>query len=355
MTLLVNILIRFRPFGLAIVFVGAATAAHAQSFVPSNAQLAELLAEEEFAELERLAERIREEQPRSLDGLWESDRFYAVLSASYEGNEEEFADRIADWERAFPESIAWRIVVVRAYYNLVVPQGRYLQRGYLGRQSRRILSQAWRIIEDARELEQDDVALYPTALRIGRWVNARRARSVDEGPLIVGRNAGTIGGNESPAETQRMLERLLAESDSIQPGYGPSYEAMAVTLLPQSGAPEGAAERFAQEARSAHGDEMYARVALALLTATGLNAYSDTFRLSWDHIKSGFESILEEYPRSLMFKNYFCFMACLYMDRDTARRLFDELGDDWEQRLWGGYYERWRGWANNEAAHPLTR
>lgn len=55
----------------------------------------------------------------------------------------------------------------------------------------------------------------------------------------------------------------------------------------------------------------------------------------WNPVKNTFLKLLEEFPESQELPNRFAYTAYLAQDKDTCRREFERIGDNWKPAVWG--------------------
>ena len=148
------------------------------------------------------------------------------------------------------------------------------------------------------------------------------------------------------ARRQRTLEKALA----LAPGYQAIYTEEAFDLLPRWHGDPGDVERFAERAVGCCKDEgegIYARIVWSLSSSYKDNDIFEQHHFSWPRVRRGFEILRRMYPDSRRVRDGYCRVACLAGDRETAKKLFDEIGDDWTENVWHreADYLRWRRWA----------
>ncbi|MGF1679476.1 MAG: hypothetical protein ACFCUX_09830, partial [Candidatus Methylacidiphilales bacterium] len=111
---------------------------------------------------------------------------------------------------------------------------------------------------------------------------------------------------------------------------------------------KGECHKFALEASKKHGADIYTRIFWHLSGYTDQEHFFKATGADWPMMKAGFERLLERWPDSTWNKTNYCLFACLAKDRETARRLFDELGNDYIPNAWNNdeaTYRRYRKWA----------
>jgi hypothetical protein len=62
--------------------------------------------------------------------------------------------------------------------------------------------------------------------------------------------------------------------------------------------------------------------------------------------KKGYDVMRERYPDSLRNLNQYCRMACYAGDRELAKKLFQEIGENFVKGEWfSGEFDRAKAWA----------
>jgi len=137
--------------------------------------------------------------------------------------------------------------------------------------------------------------------------------------------------------SKEHMYNLLEKGVSIEPNYYPLYCNMAISLLPRWGGEPGEVESFAStraaQSKSQPPEILYARIATHVLVYTGWKTFLN-YNFDYPKIKKGHEQILKQYPEYSYFLNSYCLFACIYEDKETARKLFEKIGDNWEWRIW---------------------
>ncbi len=141
-----------------------------------------------------------------------------------------------------------------------------------------------------------------------------------------------LGMEKEDSEHDEILRRGL----EVEPEYTDLYTSHAYHLLPRWGGKPGELEAFAEKAATlpgANGDEIYARIAIQ----------SDRFfdhlfqdsNFKWPRVKTGLEALRKRYPKSVNLLSSYAILSTRGNDRETAKRLFDELGNRLDKRTWG--------------------
>ncbi len=133
------------------------------------------------------------------------------------------------------------------------------------------------------------------------------------------------------------VDAVFKKAVSVDPFYLPIYLKRAVTLLPRWGGYPGEVEKFASfvadQTKSLNGDEFYWEIANSVLEYVGMADFSK-FQFDYTHIKSGLEQMIKRYPTDLKYQHYLGLYACLYKNREDAKKYFTQIKFDWGKSAW---------------------
>lgn len=258
---------------------------------------------------------------------WTLDAFYKYI-ASRDIEPALGMERIQEWMRAKPDSVAARIALAGAYVKAawaargnglaktVTPEG---WRGF-----RHNLALAEKTLQEAEALQQKDPHLYAVWLTVAQGMGYPR-----------------------PAR-----DELFDKGYRILPGYAPLVGRMANGLQPKWGGPPGALERFAQVAANGAPDGMADET--YVLAADTLPRSAPEWGFDYDRIRRGLADARRRFPSSNWLLNKECAYAVAYDDRATAHRLFQEIGDRWHGPVWWSedYFRKAKAWAAGIGPHP---
>jgi len=292
-------------------------------------RMAMLIRERQFDEIEALHEWVREVGMRNEEAQSNLGRFYSDLldAAEETGLDREPGKTILyEWYQAEPESILPLI----AEAHLSANEGWALQDDYWTYQQddssqekfRVLMSKAWELLDEAREMDPDS----PFPPREQIYIAPELDQSRDE------------------------VRALLDASIEHHPDFYPAYEAWAwYEVWWDEG---GDVTAFAEEAAEAGGDAMYARIAAYVAAWDEAELQGQGF--DFDRLMAGFDDILAAFPDASYFRNMQCYAACLYGEQELAEQLFQEIGDQYDLEVWEDeeYYEDWRAWARDEQPRP---
>lgn len=295
--------------------------ASAQASEPEDNQAIErhvlnLFEAEEFAELDRLAEKYRANETRTGAGHWKLTMFYSGLSSvnppcACDGATtaafreiESIEARYLRWIEQNPES-----TVARIAYASTLTDHAWLFRGTgLGSMVapeawapfRDHLAKARRYLRDHKQNTRNDPQWYFVMLIVAK------------------------GENWSLLAFQRLVDEAVA----AHPYYHEIYYKAVDYLLPQWHGNLALIEEFAnfavEKTREKDGAGMYARVYwYASWSRFGNGLFSET-GVVWDKLAAGFDDILERYPDQWNINN-FAYFACLAKDRERSSELIARI------------------------------
>jgi hypothetical protein len=217
---------------------------------------------------------------------------------------------------------------------------------------RSLCTYAWEARGDraADSVTQEGWKLFRERLRKADQVLAE-AEKIDSSEVVLYHVWATVGlGLHWPLE---KYEENFLRGIKADPNFLPIYYAKVVYLLPRWHGEPGDIERFAEKVADQRGgddgDMLYMFLARRLAEADGKEKFFDYSEFSWPRMKRGFEARIKN-PRNLNLEvNHYCYFACLKKERETAKRLFKEIGTQWRSEAWGnqGVFEQWRKWAGS--------
>lgn len=258
-----------------------------------------------YDDLERLAIKYRSSGECWADGGWKLGVIYGSI-AFVDGSETDWKiqqKEIQIWMDARPLSLTARITMARFLRNYAWKAGEYADK--VPAEDWRLfcerLHQAYKVLNDAKNLEQNDPVYWATTLEIAMGLQAPKA----------------------------TYDALFKQAIICQPHFEPFYEARAVSLLPRWHGKKGEWEKdLAHNADSIggdNGDMLYAQVVWGMhanVSTDSGNIFEDDPELSWKRVDRGFAVILKRFPDSLSAKNERAHLAALAGDKDAARKYF---------------------------------
>lgn len=267
-----------------------------------------------FDELEKIAAELRGKKETFGNGSWKIVQFYS----SFECRDEEppsmweLHEQIHKaWIAAKPESITAKV----AYADFLVDY-------------------AWqaRGSDYADKVTQEGWKLFGERLAAASEVLKEGLKLRDKDPML-GRVflQVALGQSWPKAVYDTFMQKLHKE----EPKFWGYDTARAYSLLPRWHGEPGDWEAFAEETASRTdglGNEVYARIVMNLR-----GYYENIFRetkASWPRTREGLEQLRTRYPDCLEFVSASAFLASLANDRELAKQMFDQLGDNYMPSVW---------------------
>lgn len=268
----------------------------------------QLLQEENFDQLEMIVSKYRNQKTRTKGGNWQLNFFYDYLSRNW--NNSEYAIGILDkWIKEKPMSVTPRILMAKIYTLR-----------YDGRK-------AWKILTEAEKLEANDPELYSSLIEAARW-------------------------SDKPISE---VDMLFEKGRAIEPTYFPLYFEKAEYIKAKQSIPEliDFMDKTIELTKQEEEYSYYARIASHVLNYYKRKEFKE-LGLSYEKMKKGFNNIIDRFPETSYYYSRFCLIASIYEDKETARKLFDVIGNDLNRSAWGGedVFNWYRRWAYEKDSEP---
>jgi len=130
-------------------------------------------------------------------------------------------------------------------------------------------------------------------------------------------------------------QALLEQAVKFEPTYYYYYRLYANSILPKWGGEDGEVAQFLQKAADEiggdAGDILYFRVAGTLVCGC---QGDQQLKLSWSRIEKGFAAVEKQNGPSPENWNQFAHMAYSFGDGWAAEKVFDRIGDQWDEDIW---------------------
>ncbi len=274
-------------------------------------KLEKLFIEGRYEELEKVAAAWRKPEARMLDGRWHLFVFYNTLAPGSKASEETFAEfrrKLEEWRAQRPEAIEPVIL-------LATLECSYAWRARGSGWANTVTEEGWQLMGErlARAKALLD-SVYDRRLECPEWTNTMQSVALGQG------------------WPDSKVKKMLAEATQAWPEYWNYYFSEAHRLLPRWG---GRPKEWEEYSRSFPGDlgkELSARIPWAQSWA-----YSNLFKeadIPWPQMRDGFEFMVKRYPQSARTKSAYARYAVIAEDRETCKRLLDELGDNVSMEFW---------------------
>lgn len=298
-----------------------------------RAHISNLLAQEDFDQLEKIARQNRTEKGRLIGGYWKTNEFfiatgYPVSVGELKDSDYQFqTNKITKWIAAYPDSATARISLAELYVAYAdFARGTGFANSVSNSQWRRFHARTSRakeaLLEAARLKERDP-----------QWYEVMQQVAHQEG-----------------WEKTQALE-LLDQAVAFEPGYYHYYREYAQYLQPQWYGEPGDIQAFAEEvsARLPEPDSsmLYFQI-VSSLACYCRQAMQDLPQTSWPKIRQGYTNLTQLYGTTNLIANRFAFMASTFKDKPSAQEAFAAVvtmdSDIWYTK---GVFDDSRDWANS--------
>jgi Domain of unknown function (DUF4034) len=310
----------------------AASAATSETEEGYRTDVSLLLAEENFAELEKIAQQNRTERGLLVGDDWKNNAFFNALGyPPHDGDMKDSdykfqARRIEKWIAAYPESVTPRIALARLYTSYAgFARGDGAADGVSNAQ--------WR--------------LYYSRAAAAKDALLTAARLKDRDPQwyeVMQQVAFTEGWDNTHAR------ELLDQAVAFEPSYYHFYREYADYLKPQWYGKPGQIPAFAEEASSRlpepDGSILYFRI-VSSLACNCPQEIAELPGVSFPKIRDGYSNVERLYGFSNLNANRFAFMAVTLQDKPAAQQAFASIATMEHDVWWGPHtFESARTWAN---------
>ena len=292
-------------------------------------QTADLFSKGDYATLDAQARNFRSTRARFADGSWKLRAFYEGLEPARSFIVKEDWDawfgKMTEWSRSVPDSVTAAVVEAQGW-------AQYAEKTDDRAERQRRRARMKQVMFDALNFPERCPQWYALTLDViaiaEGWPEEEIKRVLAE--------AAPYG---------RDYYNLYFEAACYKP-TGPCGLFGPTASWPQK------AEKFSREFDPAEGLTSYARFAWRKS-----QYFSNLFEespVTWDKLKQGFQDMDTHYPNSRTNLNAYLQFALLARDKETARVLYQRIGDDGDES-WGSHarYQLWRDWA--DPATPAWR
>lgn len=296
-------------------------------------QISSLLVQENFSELEAIAQKNREERCLLADGGWKTNGFFnAVSHAPFYGQLEESyyqsqLARIYRWIVAYPNSAAARLTLAHVYvhyaqfirgdgYANTVSDSQW--EGYRAR----VLLAKEALLAAARLKERDRY-----------WYEAMQMVAFHD------------GWNKSD------MRELLRQALTFEPDYYHYYRQYADYLMPQWYGEPGEIQAFAEEVSARLPEPQSSILYFRVVSTLAINIKEEKQELpraTWSKLDEGYHNLQRLYGKSNLNANRFAFMAYIFNNICAAHDAFNSVAS-MQPEVWYSeqLFESVRDWANS--------
>jgi TPR repeat protein len=290
-------------------------------------ELRKELYKEEFKALEKQARDLRDNKVKLPGGFWKLETFYDVLSepigkpmpmGRYNDKEDHWQytlEKLDKWNKAIPESATARIALAQFYvsYGLQAIGGGYA--------STTVSDQSWEVYRSRLKQAEDKLneALMLNE-RCPQWSNVMLKVAMAQG-----------------WESKRFND-LFDQAIKFEPSYLAFYERKAKYLSPKWYGNDGDIVKFAEEMEQRfegkEGLALYSYIVwIGFYNSGDVSKFMQQNLAAWNNVKQGFIYREELYGENYFDLSSFCYMAIFANDKETSRKLFDRIGDNWDRKV----------------------
>jgi hypothetical protein len=304
-----------------------------ESDEPYIAHINDLVAQQDFAQLEKIALQNRTGKSRLIGGYWKNHEFYLATGdlSSYgqpaDSDYKHQIDRLKKWIAAYPGSAAARISLANLYTYYAG-----FARGPGAADS--VADSQWQLFHERTALAKQ-LLLEAASLkeRDPEWYAVMQQIAHDEG------------------WDKTQVRELLSQAVAFEPGYYHYFRNYAQYLLPQWYGEPGDIQAFAEEAsgRLPEPDSsmLYFQI-VSSLACYCRQAMEDLPHASWPKIRQGYTNLNRLYGTTNLIANRFAFMATTFKDKPSAQEAFAAL-TNMDLGIWYAkeVFDNSRNWANS--------
>jgi hypothetical protein len=291
--------------------------------------VADLLHRGDFAEIDRIADRIHQEKTRLPGGGWLISAVTQGLETPKDSTKEEQVDRLKAWVAARPQSITAHVALAKAY---IAYAWEARGNGYADK----VTDEGWRLFNEriakAKKVLDDSANMKPMC---PEWFSRMQTVALAQDWEKV------------------RTAALFAQAIKFEPDYISFYKSYAQYLLPKWAGEDGDDAALAKQSADAiggqKGDYVYYEIATVALQA---KSGRDGAQFDWARIQSGYRAKDALYKTSNADTNELAFMAWRFQDRSVAREAFLRIGERWTKGIWNKRtrFDQVRDWANKPDA-----
>lgn len=301
--------------------------------VANNAR--SLLLGQDFSGLETELEHLRKDKSKMPDGSWQLSLFFNGLYMPANPRSDaawtQLEESLNSWEQAYPASVPVKIAKAGFLRSQAERERRRIrdlpepERA----EPRKAVNEKFAAAAELAEMAMASTPAWPEAFRIRIELAGAQGLPFDERKALVERAA------------------------KAEPSYVDYYYNLLWAYNPQrkEGAPDKTtitqyADWCAEIAGRSEAKNVYARVAGAASRWYGDDFFAAS-GFDWPKVRDAFKDLTGEYSKSSRLQNQYCRLACLGGDKKLAKKLFERIGNDYDNEVWRDRASRdkWREWA----------
>jgi hypothetical protein len=294
------------------------------------AHITKIVVQEDFTQLEKIAQQNRVEKGRLLGGAWKNNEFFLATAYPSPGDEPAYQARIEllrKWIAAHPESSAARISLAELYNYYAS-----FARGEGSADS--VTDHQWKLFHER------------TALAVQLLMDATRLKERDPHWYSVWQMVA-----QNDAWSKAAMRDLLSQALSFEPDYYHFYRAHAQLLRPMWFGEPGEIQSFAEEVSSVRPEPNSSILYFQVMSS--LACYCDWSlqelpHASWPKLRQGYVGLTQLYGNDNVIANRFAYFAMMFGDKAAAREGFNStsnaLLETWRTQE---FFDSSREWANS--------
>lgn len=296
-----------------------------------SAHIATLLAQEDFAQVEKIAQQDRIEKGRLLGGIWKILAFYdgtgmpVFAGQPKDSDYDQQISKLKKWIAAYPDSATSRISLAYLYLNYAS-----FARGTGFADS--VSTAQWDLF-NSRVAQAKTLLLEAATLKDKDpfWYQAM---------LIVALHEGW---------DKTQARELFDQASAFEPGFYHYYRQYAWYLMPQWYGQPGDVQAFGEEILKRipepDGSMLYFQI-MSTLACYCEGTMHDLPHANYPALRRGYGNITRYYGVSNLNANRFAFMATTFQDQQAAREAFTAI-DSMDSGIWyeESVFNSSRAWA----------
>lgn len=297
---------------------------HYQAYITS------LLVQEDFPQLEKIAQQNRTEKGLLLGGVWKNNEFFNATAYPLANQDSAYPVRmnlLKKWISSYPQSSAARISLAELYDSYAS-----FARGEGAVDS--VTDSQWQLLHDRTALAVQ--ALLDAALlkeRDPHWYSAMQ----------------TVAQNQSWGKS--AMQDLLNQALAFEPDYYHFYRFQAQLLRPIWFGEPGEIQDFADETSGRLPEPNSSILYFDIMSSLACDcrwAAEDLSHASWPKLRQGYLSLTELYGNNNVIANRFAFMAHTFRDKPSAHEAVTNIStmlpEVWTDKE---LFDTVRDWANS--------
>jgi hypothetical protein len=324
-------------FALTFIILGATAWQLSAVEVPSREAVLQMIANEQFAQLEKLTSDLRAQKLEFYRGYSKLSIVYGyLLGFSNDTDDSEWEDfivKLQAWADAYPQSPTPRIALGNFYASWA-----WKARG--GGYADTVTDEGWRLMKQRLEKARE-------------YLEAAENLSVKDPEVYNALLRVALGQGWDKDEMNTVFQKGI----ELDPNYQQLYESKAYFLLPRWYGKPGEWEAFAEAAANTRGGDEGDILYMSIARSQAWSEQADFFKntsISYERMQRGFEAAIQRNPDYLWDVSSYCYFACVADDRDTAKKLFQKIDGHWEKEVWGSEnnFKQWEQWALQSGNRP---